>query len=221
MPMTEQSDLYCLPESTSAALLFDAPWRRFGVVGDSLSAGIGDPTPGYANRGWADRVADVLRRLGPDARYLNIAEYGVTTAETVSGQLDRMLEFGPDLLHLPCGPNDILRRDPDFDRIEKAMRHMYEVAAGARALLTTFTLGRAFVVPAFPDWHRRIRDMNEITRDVAADYDAVVVDMWNHPFNDRDNLVSADRIHFSTSGQAVMATEVVRRLSHELASRSG
>jgi lysophospholipase L1-like esterase len=218
--MTEQSDPLCLSEITSAALLFDAPWRRFGVVGDSLSAGVGDPTPGYTNKGWADRVAKVLRLVRPDVRYLNSSEFGVTTARTVAHQLDGMVEFGPDLLHLPCGPNDILRRNPDFDEIEKAMRRMYDLAARTRALLTTFTLGRAYVVPTFPDWHERIRNMNAITRRVGAEYDAVVVDMWNHPFNDRDNLLSEDRIHFSTSGQAVMATEFVRQLAHVLSSRT-
>ncbi len=198
--MTEQSDPLCLSEVTAAALLFDAPWRRFGVVGD--------PIPGYTNRGWSDRVAKVLRMVRPDVRYLNTSEFGVTTARTVAHKLDSMVEFGPDLLHLPCGPNDILRRDPDFDLIEKTMRRMYDLAAGTGALLTTFTLGRASVVPAFPDWHERIRAMNAITRRVGAEYEAVVVDMWNH-----------DRIHLSTSGQAVMASEVVRQLAHVLSSR--
>lgn len=178
------------------------------------------PHPGYADQGWADRVANILRRVRPDLRYLNTAENGVTTARTVAGQFDRMRAFAPDLLHLPSGPNDIVRRDPDFDAIEKAMRRMYDLAADTGALLTTFTLGRAYVVPAFPDWPDRIRTMNAMTRRLATEYGAVVVDMWDHPVNDRANLVSADQIHFSTSGQAVMATEFVRRLSYHLTSHS-
>ncbi len=216
--VTESTDPFCLSPIDAAALLFDAPWRRFGVVGDSLSAGIGDPTPGYTNRGWADRVTGIPEQVRPDLRYLNTAEYGVTTVRTVERQFDRMLEFGPDLLHLPCGPNDILRRDPDFDEIEKSMRRMYDLAAGTRAQLTTFTLGRAYVVPAFADWHERILAMNDITRRLAAEYHAVVIDMWPHPVNDRENLLSEDKIHFSASGQAVMASEVVKQLSHLLAS---
>lgn len=217
--LTEPSDPFCLPAVDAAALLFDAPWRRFGVAGDSLSAGTGDPTPGYADQGWPDRVANVLGRVRPDLQYLNTAEHGATTIRTIEHQLDRTLGFGPDLLHLPCGPNDILRRHPDFDEIEKAMRRMYELAARTRAQLTTFTLGRAFVVPAIADWHERIRAMNDITRRIAAEHGAVVIDMWSHPVNDRENLLSQDRIHFSTSGQAVMASEVVKQLAHLLASR--
>ncbi|MGW4242088.1 SGNH/GDSL hydrolase family protein [Nocardia sp. NPDC004722] len=214
--MTEQNDPYCLPDLTAAALLFDAPWRRFGVIGDSLSAGVGDPTPGYRNLGWSDRLATVLRRVRPDLLYLNTSEIGVTTDRTIADQFDRMREFGPDLLHLPSGPNDILRRQPDFDAIERSMRRMYRLAADTGALLTTFTMGRAFLVPAYPDWDKRIRTITDITRRLASEYDAVVYDMWDHPFNDRDNLVSADRIHFSTSGQAVMAGVAVRELAHAL-----
>lgn len=210
--MTEHTDPLCLSEATAAALLVDAPWRRFGVIGDSLSAGIGDPTPGYANKGWADRVADALRLVAPDAQYRNLAEIGATTSETITGQLDRMAEFAPDLLHLPCGPNDIMRRDPDFDEIEQTLRRMYDAASRTGAQLITFTLGRAFVMPSVADWNQRSRAMNDITRRVAGDYGALVIDMWNHPVNDRDNLLSADRIHFSTSGQAVMAAEVIRGL---------
>ncbi|MBF6456429.1 SGNH/GDSL hydrolase family protein [Nocardia cyriacigeorgica] len=211
--MTEHTDPLCLSEATAAALLVDAPWRRFGVIGDSLSAGIGDPTPGYANKGWADRVADALRLVAPDAQYRNLAEIGATTSETITGQLDRMAEFAPDLLHLPCGPNDIMRRDPDFDEIEQTLRRMYDAASRTGAQLITFTLGRAFVMPSVADWNQRSRAMNDITRRVAGDYGALVIDMWNHPVNDRDNLLSADRIHFSTSGQAVMAAEVIRGLA--------
>jgi lysophospholipase L1-like esterase len=128
-----------------------------------------------------------------------------------------MAGFSPDLLHLPCGANDIVRRRPDFSQIERTLRQMYDLAAATGALLTTFTLGRAYVIPVFPDWMERITAVNEIVRRLASEYDAIVVDMWDHPVNDRGNLLSADRIHFSTSGQAVMAAEVVKKLAGSLA----
>jgi len=209
----EESDPYCLSALDCAALLFDAPWDRFAVIGDSLSAGTGDPSPGYEDACWPDRVAGILRRVRPDLEYLNTAESGATTAQTLEKQIDRTLEFDPDLLHLPCGANDLIRRQPDFDEIERTMRQMYELASGAGAQLTTFTLGRAYVVPVFPDWSERIAKVNDITRSLAREFDAVLVDMWDHPINDRDDLLSEDRIHFSTSGQAAMATEVVKGLA--------
>ncbi|MEV6097565.1 SGNH/GDSL hydrolase family protein [Nocardia sp. NPDC051981] len=213
---TEATDPFCLDRADAVALLAGAPWGRYAVVGDSLSAGIGDPTPGYRDEGWPDRVAGILRTVRPDLDYLNASEVGATTARTLENQAARLLEFSPDLVHLPCGANDIARRTPDFDEIERTLRQMYDLAKQTGALLTTFTLGRAYVVPVFPDWPERVAAVNEIVRGLAAEYDAVVIDMWDHPVNDRANLLSADRIHFSTSGQAVMAAEVVKKLANSL-----
>jgi lysophospholipase L1-like esterase len=214
---TEASDPFCLSDREAGALLRNAPWRRFGVIGDSLSAGTGDATPGYEDLGWAARVANTLRRANPDLAYLNTAAMGATTEQTIAQQMGAMLDFAPDLLHLPCGANDIVRRQPNFARIESRLRRMYELAAGTGAQLTTFTLGKAYVIPVFASWEERVRTLNDITRAVAAEYGAVVVDMWDHPVNQRENLLSADRLHFSTSGQAVMASEVIKQLSRLLA----
>ncbi|WP_406398606.1 SGNH/GDSL hydrolase family protein [Streptomyces sp. NBC_00879] len=219
--LTEESDPFCLPSLDAAALLFDAPWRRFAVIGDSLSAGTGDPSPGYADVGWSDRFAGILRRVRPDLEYLNTAEVGATTAQTLEKQIDGMLEFDPDLLHLPCGANDLVRRTPDFDKIAQSLRRMYDLASQTGAQLTTFTLGRAYVIPVFPDWSERVARVNDITRTLASEYEAVVVDMWDHPINAREDLLSEDRIHFSTSGQAVMATEMVKGLGHVLSRTTG
>ncbi len=215
--LSEETDPYCLPALDAAALLFDAPWRRYAVIGDSLSAGTGDETPGYGDQGWSDRFTGILRRVKPDLAHLNTAVIGATTTDTLDQQIDRMREFGPDLLHLPCGANDLVRRKPNFGEIQENMRKMYELASQTGAQLTTFTLGRAYVVPVFPDWSERVRTVNRITRTLADEYGAVVVDMWDHPVNSRDNLLSEDRIHFSTSGQAVMASEMAKALGASLA----
>lgn len=212
-PSTEETDPLCLDPARAAELLADAPWRRFAVIGDSLSAGTGDATPGYASVGWADRVADVLRRVRADLAYLNTAEIGVTTAETLALQADRMVDFGPDLLHVPCGANDLFDARPDFPRIERTLRRLFACGADTGAQLTVFTLGNVFVVGKFADWQDRVRRLNAITRSLAAEHGAVLAEMWDHPVNRRANLLSADRIHWSTSGQAVMAAEIVRGLA--------
>ncbi|MFC7310210.1 SGNH/GDSL hydrolase family protein [Streptomyces monticola] len=217
--LTEETDPFCLPAVVAAAMLFDAPWRRFAVIGDSLSAGTGDPSPGYGKEGWSDRFAGILRQVRPDLAYLNTAKVGATTADTLTHQIGRLAEFGPDLLFVPCGANDIVRRSPDFTEIQQTMRKMYDLSSATGAQLTTFTLGRAWEMPVFPDWSERVRALNEITRTLAKEYDAVVVDMWDHPINDREDLVSADRIHFSTSGQAVMASEMAKALAGRLGHR--
>ncbi|MEU1404890.1 SGNH/GDSL hydrolase family protein [Streptomyces sp. NPDC005728] len=217
---TEETDPFCLAPVDAAALLFDAPWQRYAVIGDSLSAGTGDKSAGYGNQGWSDRFAHILRQVRPDLAYLNTAVTGATTVDTLDHQIDAMRDFAPDLLHVPCGANDLLRRSPDFGKIEQDMRKMYDLAAETGAQLTTFTLGRSYVVPVFPDWTERALTLNDLTRTLADEYDVAVVDMWDHPVNSRENLLSADRIHFSTSGQAVMASEMVRALAANLVRRT-
>lgn len=211
--LTEETDPFCLSPARAAQLLAGAPWRRFAVAGDSLAVGTGDPSPGYANEPWAERVRGVLRRVHPELAYLNTGTIGATAADTLDRQMDEIVAFGPDLLHISCGANDLFRRRPDFGLAEHTARQVLELAAGTGARLATFTLGRAFDVTAIPDFPQRVRKLNDITLRLAAEYGMVLVDMWDHPLNARPDLLSADRIHFSTSGQAVLASEVVKSLA--------
>lgn len=215
-PRSEADDPWCLSSGQAADLLERAPWRSFATIGDSLSAGVGDARPGYGAAGWPDRVANVLRRVHPDLAYLNIAEVGATTSRTLRTQLDRLDDFAPDLVHVPSGANDLFRTDPDFTDIAAALAEVFGRAAATGTQLTTFTLGRAFVVPRFADWTDRVRRVNDIVRDLAERHDAVLVDMWDHPVNRRPDLLSADGIHFAAAGQAVMAAEIVKGLARLL-----
>jgi lysophospholipase L1-like esterase len=212
-PRTEKTDPLCLPPAHAARLLARAPWRRFAAVGDSLAAGVGDPSPGYLAQGWPARVAGVLRRVQPGLAYRNLAEPGVSAAATLRTQTGPLAAFRPDLVHVSCGANDLFRPEPDFTALTAALREVYARAAATGAQLTTFTLGRAFRVPAFPDFTDRVRRLNDVIRGLAADHRAVLVDMWDHPVNDRPDLLSADRVHFAGAGQAVLAAEVVRGLA--------
>ncbi|MFC8045414.1 SGNH/GDSL hydrolase family protein [Nocardia sp. NPDC057353] len=210
---TETADPHVLDTEAAAALLAATPWRRFGVFGDSLSLGVGDATPGYADLGWPARVERALRLVHTDLAYLNTARVGATTAEALREQTTRIETFAPDLLHLNSGANDIIRRTPDWHRIEDDLAAMYTWAAGTGAQLSVFTLGRAFSLSAYPDFTERVARLNDLTRTLAAAHGAVVADCWAHPLNDRPDLLSADRIHFATAGQAVIASLLVRALA--------
>jgi lysophospholipase L1-like esterase len=214
--LTEATDPDVLCAEEGARILAGAPWRRFAVFGDSLSLGVGDATPGYDGLGWPARVERVLRRVHPDLAYVNTARVGATTAQALHEQAERIEEFGPDLLHLNSGANDIIRREPDWGRIEDGLRAMYEWATRTGAQLSVFTLGRAFVIPAFPDFSDRVARLNDITRALAAEYGAAVADCWDHPLNDRPNLLSEDRIHFATMGQAIIASVLTETLGARL-----
>jgi lysophospholipase L1-like esterase len=148
---------------------------------------------------------------------LNTARIGATTAQALDEQSARVDGFRPDLLHLNSGANDIVRRHPDWNEIEDGLRTMYRWAAGTGAQLSVLTLGRAFVIPAFPDWTDRVSRLNDITRKLAAEFDAVIGDCWDHPLNDRADLLSKDGIHFTTTGQAVIASLMLSALADRVA----
>lgn len=214
--LTEATDPDVLSPAAAATTLAGAPWRRFGVFGDSLSLGIGDATPGYDNLGWAARVERVLRRVHPDLAYINTARVGATTAQALDEQAPAIEEFRPDLLHLNSGANDIIRRVPDWRRIEDELLAMYEWATATGAQLSVFTLGRAFVIPAIPDFSERVARLNGLTQTLGARHGALVIDCWDHPLNDRPNLISDDKIHFAVTGQAVIASLLIRTLGARL-----
>jgi lysophospholipase L1-like esterase len=215
---TQQNDPYYLSTETGAELLANAPWRRFGVVGDSLSAGVGDLNPDYPGGPWCDRLVATLRLVNPDLSYQNTAQIGQTTPQTIESQLDALLAFEPDLIHLPSGANDIWRRsEPDWAGIETSLRTLYSRVADTDATITVFTLVKKFVVAKIPDFTDRVRRINELTRTLAGEHGAIVVDTEDHPINDRPDLLSADGIHVAGAGQAVLAAEVVRALARRLA----
>ncbi|BAL88124.1 putative GDSL-like lipase/acylhydrolase [Actinoplanes missouriensis 431] len=216
--MSEATDPDVLSPTQAAKILSGAVWKRFAVFGDSLSLGVGDATPGYGDLGWPSRVEQALRQVQPGLAYLNTARVGATTAQALAEQADRIADFGPDLLHLNSGANDIIRRSLDWGRIENDLRTMYAWASSTGARLSVFTLGRAFTVgiPGFTD---RVARLNDITRALAAEYDVTVADCWDHPLNDRPGLVSRDGIHFAAMGQAIIAGVLVEALGKRLVAR--
>jgi lysophospholipase L1-like esterase len=209
----EKSDPYCLDPTAGAALLARAPWRRLLVMGDSIAAGLGDPVEGYRDRSWPDRLADVF---GPSA-YLNLGQAGARTTEVRTRQLDRALDFGPDLAIVAAGANDAFARSfdpavvgPELDRIVAALH-------GAGALVVTFgcfDLGRTSFGP--PDRRagvsERLHALGRLTATVSRCHGGVHVDFLHHPALS-DALISADRIHINRRGHAIVAADVIRALA--------
>lgn len=213
MIRTEATDPYCLDGDAAAQMLAGAPWRRFAVIGDSLAAGTGGPSPGYEATGWSTRVVDRLRRVRPDLAALNVARVGATISDVMARQVHAVTAFAPDLVLVSCGANDIWTDEPDFAAIEADLRALIGVLAATGAQLLTFTYGSAFDVPTYPDWGTRVQRLNRLIRGNAGEFGVAVVEFWDHPVNRRPDLLSADGIHWSAMGQAAMAAETVKLLA--------
>ncbi|WP_062991308.1 SGNH/GDSL hydrolase family protein [Nocardia anaemiae] len=216
---TEANDPMLLSSTAAAELLADAPWQRYAVLGDSIAQGVGDPSPGYHTAGWADRVAAVLTAANPALAYLNTGRIGATSAHVRADQLPRVLEFAPDLVHISCGGNDLFTPGGNLDELRANLDAIFGALARSGAQVSTFTLADVWEVErmaAMRPMRERMAALNDITRELAAHYDAVLVELWDHPLRLRPDLMSADLIHFTMSGHAVVATEMVRALHGRL-----
>ena len=140
---TLATDPYCITDEDAAALLLDARWRRFAVLGDSMAAGIGDDVPGYPSGGWATTIARALQRVHPDAAYLN------------TGERDRY-------------------------------------AAQVR---------------------ERIRDLGDAVAELAERRGGIHIVMTHHPAAAERSTYSADLLHASARGHAIIAAATIRRLA--------
>lgn len=213
---TEAADPYCLAPAESDRLLASAPWRRFAVVGDSLAEGLGDPSPGYRTASWADRTAEALRRIVPDLAYLNLGARGLTAAQVRAGQAERAARFRPDLVAVVCGGNDLLLPGFSAAVVERELDLLFSRLAGPGTTLLGFAL--ANVAAAVPELRgspleEGVAVLNAVTRKVARRHGAGVVEMYVHPaVGDRD-LYSADLVHASARGHAVIAAATVRTLA--------
>ncbi|MCK8614669.1 SGNH/GDSL hydrolase family protein [Gordonia sp. C13] len=212
--LTEANDPMLLSEAAARELLRGAPWQRFAVLGDSVAAGTGDPWPGYADVPWADRLAATMTAVRPDLVYLNTGVYGATIDQVRREQLSTILDFQPDLVHVSCGGNDLFYGS-DLTDIERDLDSLCAVLAGSGAQLSLFTLANAFT-----DRLRRFQPSfaayADIVRRVAANHDAILTEFWDHPARLRTNWLSADHIHLTKAGHAVVTTEVTRSLGRAI-----
>ncbi|WP_416566938.1 SGNH/GDSL hydrolase family protein [Nocardia testacea] len=221
---TESDDPLLVSTDRARALLRAAPWRRYAVLGDSIALGVGEASAGYREIGWADRVAEVLTAVNSEVRYLNTGQIGATSDQMLAEQLGPVLQFRPDLVHISCGGNDLFRPGGDTDRLRANLDTAFSALAATGAQLCAFTVADVWeterMAPMRP-MRPRMAELNAIVREVAARYDAVLVDFWDHPLRLRPDLMSTDLIHFTTSGHAVVATEMIRALAARISATAG
>lgn len=209
---TETDDPMVLEDTAAAALLVYAPWRRFAVIGDSTAAGTGDSWPGYRDLPWADRVARALTAAHPGTAYLNTGKVGALIAEVRAEQLTALREFAPDLVHVSCGGNDLFRRDADLASVERELDELCELAAATGARLSMFTLADALRGKFLP-LRPLFEGFAQVVRRVAVRHDAILTEFWAHPAAQRTDWLSADQIHLTMAGHAVVATEITENLA--------
>lgn len=219
----ELADPDCLAAGESATLLDGHPWRRFVVLGDSVAHGPFFPVPGYCPLRWSDRVAAELRAAAPDLQYLNLGVSGLLAREVRATQLDKALEFQPDLAVVVCGGNDAFRRTyaDQADAVDAELDAMLAALGPAGAQLVTVGIFDVSHSPAVPERYRlelrqRLALLAEHTRAVAARHDCVHVDLSRHPRASDPSLYGSDGRHGNARSDAIAAAETVRALGARL-----
>jgi lysophospholipase L1-like esterase len=191
------------------------PWTRYVAIGDSFTEGIGDPEPSSpgGNRGWADRVAEVLGSQVSDFAYANLAIRGKLLQQIINEQIEPALELRPDLISISGGGNDIIRpgTDPDeiADRFDTAVGRLS--ANGATVVM--FNGPDIGMTPVLGRSRGKVAIYNENLRTVALKHDAIIADMWPLRELQDPRMWAPDRLHFSPLGHHTIARMVLNSLN--------
>lgn len=187
---------------------------RYVALGDSGTEGVGDePHPDGSERGWADRLAELLAEANPALLYANLAVRGRRLAEVHQQQLAPALALEPDLVTVVAGVNDVLRPRTDLDA---ALAHLDEMLRDARAA------GATVVTATYPDLspinpmarlvRKRLLRFNDGVRAAAARRGALLVEAEDFPMLADQRLWCEDRLHLSPEGHRRLASATARTL---------
>ncbi|MBX3087491.1 MAG: SGNH/GDSL hydrolase family protein [Cryobacterium sp.] len=193
------------------------PWSRYVAIGDSFTEGIGDPEPRSpgGNRGWADRVAEVLSAKTDDFAYANLAIRGRLLQQIFDEQVEPALELRPDLVTVSAGGNDILRPGSDPDAIAEKLEEMIRELRRNNATVLLFNGPDIGMTPVLRRTRGKVAIYNENVRALAQRQDAIVADMWSMRELKDPRMWAPDRLHFSPIGHHTIARMVLRSLGVE------
>ncbi|RFA21225.1 SGNH/GDSL hydrolase family protein [Subtercola boreus] len=192
------------------------PWRRYVALGDSFTEGIGDPEPASqgGNRGWADRVAEVLStQADDDFSYANLAIRGRLIRQILDEQVEPALALRPDLITISAGGNDIIRPGTDPDVIAGQLDAGIAALTQSGATIVVFTGTDVGFSPVFRGIRGKVAIYNENIRAIAAKYDLVVADQWGRSAIQNARMWAPDRLHLNAFGHHEVARLVLDALN--------
>jgi lysophospholipase L1-like esterase len=214
----EAADPHCIGLEAATTALSAQPWRRYAVLGDSVTAGVMAPVPGYQKRSFPDRLRIALGATRPGFAATNLAEPYLTAAEIREQQLGPALEFRPDLVLVSAGANDAFSRSYDSARVRDELAALLTPLADAGALVVTvglFDLARTGLVPdevAGP-LAARFDDLDRVTAELTPTLGGVHLPTHHHPLAASPEIFSGDRIHANARGHAIAFAATVEALA--------
>jgi lysophospholipase L1-like esterase len=188
---------------------------RFAALGDSTTAGFGDPVPG-GWRGWAKLLADAMSG-SHDVSFCNLAVSGALVADVAHRQLPHAVAHRPDIASLIVGVNDTMRSSWDRPRIREELLLCADTLSSSGALLLTTRFHDHGAVLGLPGLlrrplSRRLDFLNEVYDEVRTTYGGIQVDLADHPGVFTRAYWSVDRLHPSELGHRALARAFAEEL---------
>lgn len=188
--------------------------RVYVALGDSFTEGVGDYNLRLPNgvRGWADRVAEQLAKSEPGWKYANLAIRSKRLRHIVAEQLEPALDMEPTLITLYAGGNDILDIGTDIQVLMRDYESLVARLSVTGATLVLFTGFDVRVSALLEPLKKRNAIYNQRVREVAARYEAVLVDYWCFDAFYDPRMWDSDRLHMSKAGHKYLAGQVLDQL---------
>ena len=180
---------------------------RLAALGDSTTAGFGDPMPDGSWRGWAALLAE---SLGPHVAFTNFARSGALTADVAYQQLNAAVMFRPTVAVILVGINDTLRKSFDASvvavNLDRVVRELTKIGA---SVLTACLPDPALMFGLPPSLGRplgrRIAAVNVAVHMVADRYASVHLHTPELPGVYDPQMWSVDRLHPGERGHRLLA----------------
>jgi lysophospholipase L1-like esterase len=191
------------------------PWSRYVALGDSFTEGVGDAEPASpgGNRGWADRVAEMLSLGSDDFAYGNLAVRGKLMNQILAEQVQPALDLHPDLITISAGGNDVLRPGSDPDAIAARLDEAVARLGSDGATVVVFTGTDVRFSPVLRGLRGKVAIYNENIRAIATAHDALVADMWSLTAIQDARMWAPDRLHLNPLGHHTVARMVLEVLN--------
>ena len=158
-------------------------FRRYVAIGDSSTEGLEDPDGHGGYRGWADRLAQHIADGQPEPlEYANLAVRGLKLHDIRISQFDRAIALEPDLMTIFGGVNDVIALRCDFAAIRTDYADIFAQARARDITVLTFTMPDTTAMnPLGRHLQDRMNQLNDIIRDAAHTYGALVLDFQEYP----------------------------------------
>lgn len=187
---------------------------NFSVIGDSAAFGTGDFEEGGAPRGWGWHLARAFR---DECNYTNFSRPGAQSSEVLDVQLPKALAEEPDICAVIVGGNDMLRNGFDPDLLLANLRTITTNLLSRGSEVMMIELHDPNQLLRLPRLlkrvlRRRVDAVNKCYRQVASEFDIVLIRTRDLPDVHAIHNWHIDRMHPGPNGHQLLAREMAEQL---------